>query len=101
MPIYEYQCEDCGVFSEFAKMSEASMPAACPVCQDMAPRILSVPRLTTLSRTQRSAYERNEKSAHEPRRGKRHGCAGHDGASCGHNRPRPTRQPRRPWMLGH
>jgi putative FmdB family regulatory protein len=99
MPIYEYRCPSCGLFSELVKMSEASAPAACPACQEMAPRVLSVPRLTTLSRAQRSAWERNEKSAHEPQRASRHTCSAGAGG-CGHNKPRRT-QPKRPWMLGH
>jgi putative FmdB family regulatory protein len=98
MPIYEYRCPHCGLFSELVKMSEASAPASCPTCQEMAPRVLSVPRLTTLSRAQRSAWERNEKSAHEPQRVSRHRCSAESGG-CTH-KPRPT-QPKRPWMLGH
>lgn len=100
MPVYEYHCPACGVFAELAKMSEAARPAACPSCQQLAPRVLSVPRLATLSPAQRRAHERNEKSAHEPRRTQRSTC----GAGCGHTHhapaPRPAR-PRRPWMLGH
>jgi putative FmdB family regulatory protein len=98
MPIYEYRCPRCGLFSELVKMSEASVPAPCPACQGLAPRVLSVPRLTTLSRAQRSAWERNEKSAHEPQRASRHLCSAGAGG-CGH-KPRRT-QPKRPWMLGH
>ena len=98
MPIYEYLCPGCGLFSGMVKMSEASAPARCPHCQDMAPRVLSIPRLSSLSRTQRIVAERNEKSAHEPRRASRSAC-GCDAAACGH-KPRRT-QPKRPWMLGH
>jgi putative FmdB family regulatory protein len=100
MPVYEYRCPRCGVFAELAPMSAAAQPAACPSCRQPAPRIPSVPRLTTLSPALRQAHERNERSAHEPRRAARSTC----GAGCGHAphtpAPRPA-GPRRPWMLGH
>ena len=31
MPVYEYECESCGVFSALRKMSESSEPAVCEV----------------------------------------------------------------------
>jgi putative FmdB family regulatory protein len=98
MPIYEYRCPRCGLFSELVKMSHASAPASCPTCQAMAQRVISIPRLTTLSRAQRTAWERNEKSAHEPQRASRNSCCASP-AGCAH-KPRAP-QIKRPWMLGH
>ena len=98
MPIYEYQCTRCGVFTRLAKMSESAAPAACPHCDAAAARILSSPRLGLLSATNRVAHERNERSAHEPRRARKsaHRCD----AGCNH-KPRAPTQAQRPWMLGH
>jgi putative FmdB family regulatory protein len=34
MPIYEYQCSDCGnQFEEMVRFSEASINPSCPACQ--------------------------------------------------------------------
>lgn len=42
MPIYEYQCSDCGrVFEEWAKSAEAHKDEKCPDCGGVAPRIMS------------------------------------------------------------
>lgn len=98
MPVYEYACPNCGVFSELGLMSESSRPASCPDCATLAPRVLSVPRLTLLSRAQRIAGDRNEKSAHEPMRLNRKTC--HSG-TCNHKPVSRPRAPGRPWMLGH
>lgn len=42
MPIYEYQCPECGnVFEEWAKASDAHKTEPCPVCGAQSPRIIS------------------------------------------------------------
>ncbi|WP_267879250.1 FmdB family zinc ribbon protein [Methylobacillus glycogenes] len=64
--MYEYRCDACGVFAAMGKMSTSSEPTACPDCNELSERILSAPRLAILGTAQRSAHERNEKSAHEP-----------------------------------
>ena len=34
MPLYEYQCNDCGdEFEKMARFSEADQAQACPACQ--------------------------------------------------------------------
>ena len=34
MPLYEYQCKDCGdEFEKMVRFSEADQNPACPVCQ--------------------------------------------------------------------
>lgn len=74
MPVYEYECETCGVFSALRKMSESNAPAFCGECGGESPRIMSAPRLAVLDRTQRVAHERNEKSAHDPKVARRSSC---------------------------
>ncbi|WP_373539808.1 FmdB family zinc ribbon protein [Chamaesiphon sp.] len=41
MPLYEFRCNDCGIFDEWRTMSESSSPAHCPDCQESAKRIFS------------------------------------------------------------
>ncbi len=74
MPLYEYECEECGVFDSFRPISEASKPMACPACNAMSPRAWSIPGVRTMSPVSRMAAERNEKSRHAP-----HVCR----SSCG------------------
>jgi putative FmdB family regulatory protein len=49
MPAYDYECATCGVFTEFRRMDEFMLPAACPHCATESPRLLiSSPSLTGL-----------------------------------------------------
>jgi putative FmdB family regulatory protein len=43
MPLYEYRCQDCGVFEEWRSLSEVSLPSYCPTCQRPGKRIFSPP----------------------------------------------------------
>lgn len=45
MPTYEYECPDCGPFSEVRPMAEYDRPQPCPDCSAPAPRLLTVPAL--------------------------------------------------------
>lgn len=121
MPLYDYHCDKCGPFSAIRKMSESSLAVSCGNCGSMSERIISVPFFALLAKNQRSAYERNEKSAHEPKAMRRSSC----GCSGAHTCHPPTSQSNaakenktqsnqqgsgflmqtkltaRPWMLGH
>ena len=115
MPSYEYECQTCGVFTEFRAMDERDRPAACGICDGAAPRIISAPNLAVMQPMQRMAAVRNEKSQHEPRIGMKTSCC--STGSCRHKKGakagakktkdgRPalqssTKKNRRPWMLGH
>jgi putative FmdB family regulatory protein len=89
MPIYEYECEQHGVFELQREMSLARAGGPCPECEQSCPRILSVPRIAAVSKQTRTAHERNEKSQHEPRVATRkgHTC----GAGCNHQHTPPAR----------
>lgn len=78
MPMYEYECDHCGVFSALRKMSESNQSAICDACGCASERIISAPRLAILGKAQLSAHEMNERSAHEPKIARRSscGCAG-------------------------
>jgi putative FmdB family regulatory protein len=46
MPTYDYECADCGPFSEIRPMAEFEMPQPCPDCGQEAPRLLTAPALS-------------------------------------------------------
>lgn len=108
MPLYEYQCPNCGAFDRFTPVAQAAAPAACPTCQTISPRRLSVPRVSAMSPVQLKAAARNERSRHAPhvcRSGC--GCRGHasrTGAAGATAPAAPKRQAYkgpRPWVIEH
>lgn len=114
MPLYEYVCDHCGVFSAMNSMSAAQESKACPDCGTESSRILSAPKLAVMTKTQRNAHERNEKAANEPMtRRSSCGCSGNH--TCGSNTKSgqssdgkkeagfqmQTKKTARPWMLAH
>lgn len=102
MPLYEYSCSKHGVFEQFRKASQYLHDGTCPVCQADSPRVLSLPRVRSMSPVQMNAGERNEKSRHEP-----HVCR----AGCCHqHKPKSAQKTRgglhaysgpRPWVVEH
>ena len=105
MPIYEYNCADCGPFTQLRSITECSTNSACPACGSSAVKIFPLVSLRPMRSENRTAWERNEQSAHAP-----HVCSSH----CGHKpkingakeRGKPVlefskKRNRRPWMLGH
>ncbi|MBC7696825.1 MAG: zinc ribbon domain-containing protein [Bacteroidia bacterium] len=121
MPLYEYECVNCGVFSALRKMSESSQPALCDECGCEGERIISAPHLAILGKAQRSAHETNERSAHEPKIGRRSSCGCAGSHTCKPSADgkisksaskvnqvtglpalqMQTKKTARPWMLGH
>lgn len=45
MPTYDYECPDCGPFTEARPMAEFDRPQPCPDCAQQAPRLLTAPAL--------------------------------------------------------
>jgi putative FmdB family regulatory protein len=45
MPTYDYECADCGPFTEVHPMAEFDRPQPCPDCSHPAPRLLTAPAL--------------------------------------------------------
>lgn len=122
MPIYDYECDGCGSFTELRKMSESEASVPCPQCGISSVRVITAPQLAILGKAQRSAYERNEKSAHEPKMARRSSCGCHGTHTCStpgkssqskSSKPiqkaaaiapgfeMQTKKSARPWMLGH
>ncbi len=100
MPIYEYECDEHGLFEEVRPMQRSSEGAGCPRCSVLAPRVLSATRTNLVPRAVSLARTRNEKSRHSPE-------------VCTHAHPhgppkKAARQPalqvyrgRRPWVMEH
>jgi putative FmdB family regulatory protein len=121
MPLYEYECGRCGVFSAMKKISAFDQPAQCDTCGESSARVISVPHYALLGKAVRIAHERNEQSAHEPRAFRRSGCGCSGKHTCQtsnrktenvqglgvaeNSQPAPfqkqTKSTARPWMLGH
>lgn len=85
MPLYEFRCDDCGVFDLWRSMSESSNPAHCPGCDTQGKRIFSPPMILSTGRIQKVSAEpkliaRNLKP--KPPRVQYHSGS-------------------RPWMVGH
>ncbi|WP_299675802.1 zinc ribbon domain-containing protein [uncultured Roseobacter sp.] len=109
MPIYEYQCTDCGVFEDTAPMSAFADPCDCPACGQSAPRVMfSVPHISGMASATRRAHETNERSADSPKRSAHApgcGCCGGGKKASNKTLHRadgsksfPTK---RPWMISH
>lgn len=47
MPLYEFKCDQCGVFDQWRSMAESGQPAHCPSCEEPAKRLFSAPMLLT------------------------------------------------------
>ncbi len=104
MPVYEYNCSDCGSFAQLRSITESSTTASCPECGAICAKVFPIVNLRQMRPENRVAWERNERSAHAP-----HVC----GSGCSH--PRKAKVSRngkpaleaskkrysRPWMLGH
>jgi len=68
MPVYDYKCQDHGLFYELATLDASSMPCACPQCGTMSPRVIVMaPAVLDMAAEKRAAIARNEKARHEPR----------------------------------
>ena len=112
MPLYNYECTDCGPFEEWQSMSQSAEPNTCTNCGEQSKRAMSTPGLALMSANTRTAHFRNEKSADRPEVVKKpknvkaqegHGKSKggghtHHGHSHSHSH---GHGPSRPWMIGH
>src|SRR5690349_4115981 len=103
MPVYEYNCDQCGSFTKLRALAESGALADCPTCGSLAAKVFPMVNLRTMQTGNRKAWERNEQSAHAP-----HLCS----SGCSHRSAKPaprtnkrfqssTKLNSRPWMLGH
>ena len=96
MPIYEFECETHGYFDEQRPISLAKSNAVCPDCGSDARRVLSVPHIAQLARSERRARDINEKNAHEPRIVERRAVTAQEPPAR-----RVHASHGRPWAIGH
>jgi putative FmdB family regulatory protein len=89
MPLYSYNCQDCGPFDAFRRMAEVKAPMPCPDCEAIAMRVFTAPSVNLNSG---SLFKRTV--SEEPRLVKREG----EPAKPQNQSPRSGS---RPWMLGH
>lgn len=117
MPVYEYKCNDHGVFYELATLSESDKPQSCPTCASMSARIIRIaPEVLAMSPEKRKAIETNEKSQHEPvfsNKDRRENDEKHSsGCGCSKHKPGGSKMmytakgekifpSMRPWMISH
>jgi putative FmdB family regulatory protein len=114
MPIYEYECTDCGGFSASRPLAQYQEPADCPGCGHPSPRaLLSAPAYAGMPDATRKAHAINERSAHAPRESRNLEPHKHS-ASCGCGSKsvgatKTVKAPdgskafpaKRPWMISH
>jgi putative FmdB family regulatory protein len=101
MPLYEYECSKHGLFDETRVMLRSREPAACPHCQTLAPRVLSITRTSLVPRATSVARARNERSQHAPEvRNHAHPLGPAKGAAR-HPRGFQKSHGKRPWVLEH
>jgi putative FmdB family regulatory protein len=109
MPIYDYDCPDCGPFAALRAMAEFELPHDCPACGGESPRVmLTAPALAGMDRARRVAAETNERSSHEPKRSAGHapGCGCCSGSKKSKATAKQTPEAKsfpsaRPWMISH
>ena len=111
MPIYEYECESCGIFTALKPISERNLPSSCPVCQTDANRVIhSAPRTTWVGKQTMLMHETNERSKHEPKTLEQYKSSVHGaGCSCCSMNKKSTAKSKnalktggsRPWMISH
>jgi len=94
MPLYEFECRDCGRFEASRPIDRALAPLRCPTCRRQAPRVLSA---VAIGRGHGGRGARAPTTGAEPRRVvKPAGTL--QGHAAGHA-PHPAHG--RPWMMGH
>ena len=102
MPIYSYHCPSHGEFDELKAIGNRDEQTVCPDCNTLSERYLTAPNLSVMSVSNRTAWERNEKSMHEPRRVQHSHACSHTHSECGsQNELKGAKKSSRPWMLGH
>ncbi len=102
MPIYSYLCSSHGEFTKLKTVRSRNEATYCPDCNQLASRDIVAPNLSVMSNTNREAWQRNEKSMHEPKRVSRgHTCTHDHSHSASQALLKAAQKNTRPWMLGH
>ena len=67
MPLYEFECQQCGAFEQFLSLKEYGVKVQCPNCDDNAYRVYTPPNLYKTSPNYRKSRGINEKNQESPR----------------------------------
>jgi putative FmdB family regulatory protein len=110
MPLYEYECANCGPFESMERMSDCAKPQECPVCDTLSSRVmLTAPSVSFVTQNIRIGHAKNERSADSPKRTSTHGpgCGCCSGGNKKNSktlyRPDGSKSfpSKRPWMISH
>ena len=109
MPTYDYRCDHCGAFAAIRRVAERDTVCACPTCGGEAQRTLSLPVLSLMQATTRTAHAVNERAAHAPQRSGEYKHRHGPGCGCGAKAASgsttgsglKTNPTGRPWMISH
>lgn len=111
MPIYDFECANCGPFAVMRRIADREKPCRCPDCGGEGSRVISAPSLALMAGTRRNAHATNERAAHAPRQSgdgpqlrHRPGCSCCSGGAAklvGAPSGGLKRPAGRPWMISH
>ncbi|MDF1629464.1 MAG: zinc ribbon domain-containing protein [Alcanivoracaceae bacterium] len=117
MPVYDYKCNEHGLFNTLATIDDADKPVACPTCEALSPRVIVLPKkVVNMDPATKAAHERNERSRHEPvfSTADRRAYDKEHSRQCGCGSPKPGKSmllytadgkkmfpSMRPWMISH
>jgi putative FmdB family regulatory protein len=95
MPLYEFECHQCGTFEEFLSLKSYVAQLQCPDCDGNANRIYTPLNFYKTSKSYRKARAINEKNQESPQVKKidntSHSEHNHSHHHVSHS----------PWMVGH
>ncbi len=117
MPVYDYKCQEHGLFYELATMEDAHKPCACPQCGALSGRVIMfAPDVLDMAPQKREAAETNERAQHAPvvsTKARREDDEEH-AKGCGCSKRKPGKSnlmytaqgdkffpSMRPWMISH
>lgn len=109
MPVYDYECDQCGPFSALRPMAECAEPLSCLGCGGLAARaFLTAPAIARGDAGARKAMALNERARHEPKLASKHGpgCGCCTGRKLGRGSVAQASGAKsfpgaRPWMISH
>lgn len=112
MPNYDYNCTNCGAFTESRPMAQSGDPCACPTCGTASPRAyFTTPFFAMMDSATRTAIATNERASHAPKTSKSL-AHGPSCGCCGSNSKKKSKTifradgsktfpSARPWMISH
>lgn len=97
MPIYDFQCNDHGIFSGWVTYEASRKGLDCPHCGSPSPVLVALPQISRLSSSLRRAELRAETTSAEPKVMKREHLPNCGCKLCNRKAPPTSRR----WMIGN